>query len=94
MKEQAPLCWAHYQITSMYVSFIVEKEKEKSNTEQNLCSVHSVILEKHIILCLNFSTEKVLEGQDTIPQKAKFAWSHCIGKSKDKVTATLIRICL
>lgn len=53
-----------------------------------------LVLEKHIIPCLHFSTEKVLEAQDTVAQKDKITWSHCIGKSKDKDTATLIRICL
>lgn len=61
MKEQVPVCRVHHQITSMYVSFVVEKQREKCN----ICSVHSAILEKPIISCLHFPTEKVLEEQDT-----------------------------
>lgn len=69
----------------MYASFIVEKAKEKSN----FCSVHSAILEVFI-----FPLRRFWKNRTQISQKDKITLSHCIGKSKDKVTATLIRICL
>lgn len=80
--------WAHNQLSSMYATFIVEEEREKSS----ICPDHSVILQMHIISGLHYSTKKVLKSRTEFQKKTEITWSHWDGKLKDKDPATLISI--